>query len=136
LLQIVTIERRLELLKLEGRGFNQVEIVKELSDKFQCSERAVYFDFENRAQWQPKLMQLEGEGNLLMKIMNRNDQIYRMAAFKATVTENDSVYIGALGVMLRANERQAEVAIIPELINRLTTLEEQAKRKLRHERPL
>lgn len=39
--------RRLELLKLEGLGFSQAEIVKELSVKCACSERAVYSDFES-----------------------------------------------------------------------------------------
>ena len=33
--------RRLELLKLEGLGFSQVEIVKELSVKCTCSKRTV-----------------------------------------------------------------------------------------------
>ena len=42
------VSRRLELLKLEGLGFSQAEIVKELSVKCACSERAVYGDFEGR----------------------------------------------------------------------------------------
>ena len=37
---------RLELLKREGMGFNQSEIVKQLSEKFQYSERSVYYNFE------------------------------------------------------------------------------------------
>ena len=39
--------RRLELLKLEGLGFSQAEIVKELSMKCACSRRTVYNDFEH-----------------------------------------------------------------------------------------
>ena len=42
------ISSRLELLKLEGLGFSQAEIVKELSQKLACSRRTVYNDFENR----------------------------------------------------------------------------------------
>ena len=34
-----TVARRLELLKLEGLGFSQVEILKELSLKYVCSEQ-------------------------------------------------------------------------------------------------
>jgi hypothetical protein len=49
------VARRLELLKLEGLGFSQVEIVKELSVKCECSERTLYSDFECRAVWQPIL---------------------------------------------------------------------------------
>jgi hypothetical protein len=49
------ITRRLELLKLEGLGFSQAEIVSELSQKAGCSKRTVYLDFERRANWQPFL---------------------------------------------------------------------------------
>ena len=47
------VSRRLELLKLEGLGFSQAEIVKELSVKCACSGRTVYSDFETRGSWQP-----------------------------------------------------------------------------------
>ena len=53
-----TVVRRLDLLKLEGMGFNQSEIVKQLSEKYRCSDRTVYYDFENRRDWQPALQQL------------------------------------------------------------------------------
>ena len=39
------VSRRLELLKLEGLGFSQAEIVKGLSQKCACSRRTVYNDF-------------------------------------------------------------------------------------------
>ena len=35
------VSRRLELLKLEGLGFSQAEIVNELSQKSACAKRAV-----------------------------------------------------------------------------------------------
>ena len=47
------LERRLELLNLEGKGFSQVEIVKILSQKWKKTERAIYYDFETRDTWQP-----------------------------------------------------------------------------------
>jgi transcriptional antiterminator len=46
------VSRRLELLKLEGLGFSQAEIVKELSQKLACSRRTVYIDFETQESWQ------------------------------------------------------------------------------------
>ena len=66
-----TVARRLELLKLEGMGFNQSEIVKELGEKFQCSARTVYYDFENREDWQPVLQQLNEHQAILLKTVNR-----------------------------------------------------------------
>jgi hypothetical protein len=38
---IDAVSRRLELLKLEGLGFSQAEIVNELSQKFACVKSAV-----------------------------------------------------------------------------------------------
>jgi integrase len=78
----MAIERRLELLKLEGLGFSQPEIVKELSQKFACSERTVYRDFECRQQWQPELQHIENHSRILMKVVNRYEQIYRQASIK------------------------------------------------------
>ena len=48
------VARRLELLKLEGLGFSQAEIVNELSQKLACSKRVLYKDFETRECWQTK----------------------------------------------------------------------------------
>jgi transcriptional antiterminator len=50
------VSRRLELLKLEGLGFSQAEIVKELSQKCTCSRRTVYNDSETRESWQRALI--------------------------------------------------------------------------------
>ena len=84
---MVAVERRLELLKLEGLGFSQPEIVKELSRNFHCSERAVYHDFEGRERWQPELQHVENHSRILMKIVNRYEQIYRQASMM-TVAES------------------------------------------------
>ena len=43
------VSRRLELLKLEGLGFSQVEIVKELCQKSGRTKRTAYHDLERRA---------------------------------------------------------------------------------------
>ena len=50
-----TIERRLEFLNLEAKGFSLCEIVKILSEKWQKTERTIYYDAANRGTWQPLL---------------------------------------------------------------------------------
>jgi len=50
------VSRRLELLKLEGLGFSQAEIVKELSQKCACSKRTVCNDFGAQESWQRALI--------------------------------------------------------------------------------
>jgi transcriptional antiterminator len=123
-----TVVRRLELLKLEGMGFNQSEIVKELSEKHRCSERTVYYDFENREDWQPALQQLDDHQSILLKTLNRYEQIYRQASVRLLTGTQEATQLGALNIMLKANGKIWETAVLPDLLNRLKVLEEKAKR--------
>ena len=123
-----TVTRRLELLKLEGMGFNQSEIVKELSEKYRCSERAVYYDFETREDWQPSLQQLDDPQAILLKTINRYEEIYRQASMRLLTGTQEFTQLGALNIMLKANGKVWETAVLPELLNRLKSLEEKAKR--------
>lgn len=121
------VSRRLELLKLEGLGFSQAEIVKELSLKCDCSRRTVYKDFEGRAGWQPVLQSVLGHESLLLKVVNRYEQIYRQASVRLLTFQNELAQLGALNIMLKANAMLFETAVLPELMNRLKALEDKAK---------
>ena len=120
--------RRLELLKLEGLGFSQVEIVKELSQKAGCSKRTVYLDFESRADWQPTVQSVVNCEGVLMKVVNRYEQIYRQASIRLLTCQGELVQLGALNIMLKANTMLFQTAVLPEVVNRLQVLEEKAKR--------
>ena len=98
-----TVSRRLELLKLEGLGFSQAEIVKELSVKCECSRRTVYGDFEGRAGWQPVLQSVLSPESSLLKVVNRYEQIYRQASVRLLTFAEEACQLGALNVMLKAN---------------------------------
>ena len=122
---MTAVERRLELLKMEGIGFNRSEIVKELSDKYNVTERTVYYDFEKRATWQPTLQGIKGKGNILMKVLNRYEQIYRQASRKFLTASNENIQIGALKVMLEANKylreaTQDEKVILEKVIGEIS----------------
>jgi transcriptional antiterminator len=80
--KVTAVKRRLELLKLEGLGFSMPEIVTELSQKYQCSGRTVYRDFESRCQWQPELQNVKNHSQILMRTVNRYEQIYREASVR------------------------------------------------------
>jgi transcriptional antiterminator len=125
---VVAVDRRLELLKLEGLGFSQPEIVKELSRNFHCSERTVYHDFEGRERWQPELQHVENHSRILMKIVDRYEQIYRQASIKLLTGSQEATQLGALNIMLKANLLVFETAVLPEILHRLKTLEEKARR--------
>ena len=123
-----TVDRRLELLKMEGMGFNQAEIVKELSVKHRCSDRTMYYDFEKREDWQPALQQLDDHQAILLKTVNRYEQIYLQASIRLLTGTQEATQLGALNIMLKANSKIWEIAVLPELLNRLKDLEQKSKR--------
>jgi len=121
------VARRLELLKLEGLGFSRAEVVKELSQKIGCSGRTVYRDFEGRMDWQPVLQGDVKPEEVLLKVVNRYEQIYRQASMRLLTTSNEFARVAALNVMLKANAALFETAVLPELMARLKVLEDKAK---------
>ena len=122
------VARRLELLKLEGLGFSQAEIVKELSVKCACSRRTVYGDFETRENWQPVVQSVADAGKLLFKVVNRYEQVYRQASVRLLTFSEEASQLGALNIMLKANVMLFETAVLPELMNRLKALEDRASK--------
>lgn len=102
------LDRRLELLRMEGLGFSKPEVVKELTQKFQCSKQLVYYDYVTRAKWQPSLQDLDAK-NLMLKIYNRSEYIYRKASYMLLQSQNENAQIGALRCMLAANEQLIEL---------------------------
>lgn len=81
-----TVERRLELLNLEGTGFSMCEIVKYLSEKYHKTERTIYYDFETRETWQPLFSQYREMQKARLIILNRLDYIYRKASLEKDLT--------------------------------------------------
>lgn len=118
-----TIERRLELLRLEGLGFNLTEIVQQLSKKYEVTTRTVQYDFKRRASWQPGLQQIINNRDLLLKVENRLEQIFRRASVKFTTSQNENVQLGALKVMLEATLHLSDVALLTDIESRLQQLE-------------
>ena len=111
-----TVSRWLELLKLEDLGFSQAEIVKELSQKLGCSERTVYYNFESRADWQPVIQSVVDSEAVLLKVVNRYEQICRQASVRLLTAANELAQLGALNMMLKANAALFEAAVLPEVL--------------------
>src|SRR3990170_5548137 len=127
-LSVDSVSRRLELLKLEGLGFSQAEVVKELSQKTGCSGRTVYRDFESRGAWQPTFQGVIEPKAVLFKVLNRYEQIYRQASMRLLTSSNTLAQLGALNIMIKANDALRDTAVLPEVLGRLKDLEEKAKR--------
>ena len=96
-----TLERRLDLLKLEGNGLLRPEIVKELAEKYECSKDTIWYDFRTKQNWQPILQEMR---RALLKIVNRHDQIYRKATLSYIQANDDKSKIMALNLMRSLNK--------------------------------
>jgi hypothetical protein len=92
------IERRLEFLKLEAKGFSLCEIVKILSEKYQTSERNLYYDAETRDTWQPVLTQLFDLDKARLVVINRYDFLYRQASlhFQTASEAQKPIYLSKM----------------------------------------
>ena len=77
------VERRLELLKLEGLGFSRAEIVKEFCHKMGCSGRNVNRDFESQAVGQHFPQSAVKPHETLLQVVNRYEQIYYGSVVRA-----------------------------------------------------
>lgn len=102
-----TLERRLELLKLEGEGFSPSEIVKDLSVKYDVTVRTIYHDFETRHLWQPFISEWSFEEQLLTTV-NRYEQLYRKASLLIHA-ENENVRLGAIRTCFEIQKEQQEI---------------------------
>ena len=92
------LERRLEFLKLEAKGFTLCEIVKILSEKYQTSERNIYYDAETRDTWQPVLTQLFDLDKARLVVINRYDFLYRLASlhFQTSSEAQQPIYLSRM----------------------------------------
>ncbi len=120
------VKRRLELLRLEGLGLTQAEIVRELSEKAGCAPRTIYSDFETRVIWQPILQTATNPEAVLLKVANRYEQIYRHAALRLLSSSNEAIRLGALKTMIKVNSLMFETLVLPDILCRLKNLEQKA----------
>ncbi len=56
--------------------------MKILSEKYQTSERNLYYDAETRETWQPVLTQLFDLDKARLMVLNRYEYLYRMASLR------------------------------------------------------
>jgi len=72
--------------------------VKLLSEKYQTSERNIYYDAETRNTWQPVLTQLFDLDKARLVVMNRYDFLYRQASlhFQTASETQKPVYLSKM----------------------------------------
>ncbi len=98
------LERRLEFLRLEAKGFPLCDAVKYLSEKYHTSERTIYNDAETRGTWQPVLTQLFDLDKARLMVINRYDFLYQLASINFQ-TAGDAQKPAYLSKMVEITDR-------------------------------
>ena len=72
--------------------------MKVLSEKYQTSERNIYYDAETRDTWQPVLTQLFDLDKARLVVINRYDFLYRQASlhFQTASESQKPVYLSRM----------------------------------------
>jgi hypothetical protein len=99
-MQLQTLERRLELLRLEGNGLTRPEIVEELTQKFGCSKDTVWYDLRTKPRWQPVITEIK---QALLTIINRHEQLYRKASLAYMKAGDNKEKMLAVNLMKNIN---------------------------------
>ena len=123
---LIVDQRHVEVLKMEGLGLSRAETVKQVCEKSGCSPRTVYSDFETRASWQPGLQSVAKPEEVQLKVANRCEWIYRQASINVHSSSNESVKLGALNTMLKANSALSDAMVLHDLVCRIKELEKKA----------
>jgi len=103
------LEYKLDLLQMEGEGFNRTEIIQFLADKHHVSERVGYYYFKTRGRWQPEILGLKDAKDAYHQTLNRLEYIYRHFGHIAVTAPENSNRVGALKGMLDTTLRKAEI---------------------------
>lgn len=74
--------RRSEMLKQRSIGVRLHIIVKDLAQKYDVSERQIYYDWQKRDVWIPILLNLKNPLGFLCEIVSKHDELRRMAMFE------------------------------------------------------
>ena len=64
----------------------------------------------------------------MLKVVNRYEQIYRQASMRLLTSPNTLAQLGALNIMIKANDALRDTAVLPEVLGRLKDLEEKASK--------
>ena len=103
------LEFKLDLLTMEGQGFNRSEIVQQLAEKHSVSTKLVYYYINTRTRWQPEILGLETAKEAYHQTLNRLEYIYRHFSLIAQTAPENSNKVGALKGMLATITKKAEL---------------------------
>ena len=87
----------------------------------------IYFIKNDAPRWALTFQGVSESKEVLFKVLNRYEQIYRQASMRFLTASNELAKLGALNIMLKANSLVCETAVLPEVLGRLKELEDKAK---------
>jgi hypothetical protein len=101
--------RRRDMLRFHSRGLKLVDYIEKLTNKYNCSRRAIESDFSRRNEWIPKILSLDDAKALVNELMLTLKEA-RTAAWRIFhEADNDNARVGALRFLGDSVFRQIEV---------------------------
>jgi hypothetical protein len=128
-LNLELLKRRAEMLDAVSTGLHPSVVVGQLAGKYGVSERCLWSDWERREKWVPVLLGLEKYANFGAMVEQKLNAVQKAAWSVYLKASNDNARVGALRVVLDSLEVHAGVVQAGEVVERLSRLEELAKKE-------
>ncbi|MDQ1279117.1 MAG: hypothetical protein QG670_377 [Thermoproteota archaeon] len=91
------VERMLDLPKERSYGFSLSQVVQSLAEKYQVSEKLIYYDWRTREKWMEGVLGIPDSKAFLRDLLANHKEIYRLASREYLSADNSAPKIGALG---------------------------------------
>jgi hypothetical protein len=115
------------MLKQRGMGVPLSDTVKNLSETYGVSRRAIYYDWQRRTAWMRALLEVGDPEQFALDVIAHHLEIRRFATLEYLKGDNSAARIGALRLIRNLNLDLNEMLVTQDLITRVEQLEEMSR---------
>jgi len=118
------LERRTDLLKNRSLGLSLSETVQHLAEKYDVSEKLIYYDWRVREKWMEGVLGIADNKAFLCDLLANHKELYRLTLKEYLGADNSAAKIGALRLLRDLNMDFHEMVVTKGLYERVEKLEE------------
>jgi hypothetical protein len=123
------LKRRTEMLDTICKGFHPSQVIAQIAEKYEVSERCLWSDWQRRKKWVPMLLSLEKYAEFSDTMETKLNAVQKAAWSTYTKASNDSARVGALRVVLDSLEVHSNAVLSRDIVSRLERVEELAQKR-------
>ena len=105
------LKRRTEMLDTICKGFHPSQVITQMAEKHNVTERCLWSDWQRREKWVPMLLSLEKYAEFADTMETKLNAVQKAAWSTYTKAKNDSARVGALRLVLDSLEVHSARAI-------------------------